>query len=121
MKIKLCTKRSKIKETEIEFVITASPAASKTCRAHHISPTRALAETTSSKLNTRIVNKTKMKHRIATHPPRQKKIVFIAQTRFRCNYSTFSQKGGMSNLLREKKLRIKQCICRLQNQKGMKN
>ena len=27
----------------------------------------------------------------------------IAQTRFRCNYSTFSQKGGMSNLLREKK------------------
>ena len=54
-------------ETEIEqLVITASPAASKTSRAHHISPTRALAETTSSKLNTRTVSKMKMKHRIAT-------------------------------------------------------
>ena len=73
MKIKLCTKRSKIKETEIELVITASPAASKTCRAHHISPTRALAETTSSKLNTRIVNKTKMKHRIATISKKRKR------------------------------------------------
>ena len=48
------------------LVITASAAASKTCRAHHVSPTRALAETTSSKLNTRIVSKIKMKRRIAT-------------------------------------------------------
>ena len=57
----------KKKVTEIELVvITASPAASKTCLAHHISPTRALAETTSSKLNTRIVSKMKIKHRIAT-------------------------------------------------------
>ena len=59
-----------MKETEIELVITASPAvitSSITSHlAHHISPTRALAETTSPKLNTRIESKMKMKHRIAT-------------------------------------------------------
>ena len=47
------------KQSEIKLVIIASPGASKTCRAHHILLTYAIAEITSSKLNTTIVCKIK--------------------------------------------------------------